>query len=380
VTKGAAATGAGIAVGTAIGYNIANVGPAAEAVSKAYHIGLGAVGVLTTALFVTHLTMQIPGGKLVDRYGARTLMSIGLAVICAGNLVALVSPSFPLGIAGRLIVGLGTGVGFVAGSDYVRALLGSATTQGLYGAAAVGGGGLAIAIVPQTTSMLDWRAPYATALAAAAVVLLGLQVAPRDRASGEGARASSAPIREIVRDHRLYPLALAHTASFGLSVIIGNWAVTLLRDDGYGRRQAGLVAALTLLGGFVTRPLAGRAFHRSPRRAAPLLAVSMVAGSAGTVLLLLPLPIAVRTAGAAVLGLAAGIPFAAAFSGAQAIRPDEPGAAVGFINSCATLVIAVGAPLVGVSFSLAGDGRSGFAVIAALWAMSTVAVLPSRLP
>ncbi|MGZ4335837.1 MAG: MFS transporter, partial [Gaiellaceae bacterium] len=157
----------GIAAGTAIGYNIANVGPAAEALSEAYDIRLGTVGFLTTALFMTHLVMQIPGGKLVDRYGARTLVSIGLAVICVGNIVALVSASFPLGIIGRLIAGLGTGVGFVAGSDYVRALVGSATAQGLYGAAGVGGGGLAIAIVPLGMSAFDWRAPYATALAAA---------------------------------------------------------------------------------------------------------------------------------------------------------------------------------------------------------------------
>ena len=80
------------------------------------------------------------------------------------------------------------------------------------------------------------------------------------------------------------------------------------------------------------------------------------------------------------LGLAAGIPFAAAFSGAQVIRPDAPGAAIGFINSCATLLVAAGAPLVGLTFSLPGHGRIGFAAIAGLWALATLAVLPSRLP
>jgi len=85
-------------------------------------------------------------------------------------------------------------------------------------------------------------------------------------------------------------------------------------------------------------------------------------------------------AGAAVLGLAAGIPFAAAFSGAQVIRRDGPGAAIGFVNSCATLVIAVGAPLVGITFSFAGHGRLGFAAVAVLWAAAALAVLPSRIP
>ena len=375
-----AATAAGVAIGTAVGYNIANVGPAAEVVSEAYGVRLGTVGFLTTALFVTHLVMQIPGGRLVDRHGARTLASIGLVVIALGNVVGLVAASFPLAFVARLIAGLGTGVGFVAGSDYVRATVGSATAQGLYGAAGVGGGGLAIAVVPLTTSALDWRAPYATALVAACIVLVGLPLAQRDRRKGEAVRSAGAPVAEIVRDQRLYPLALAHTASFGFSVIVGNWAVSLLEHDGYGRRLAGAVAALTLLAGFVTRPLGGRAFQRGRERAAPLLAASMVAGAAGTLLLLLDAPLALRVAGAAVLGLAAGIPFAAAFAGAQTIRRDGPGAAIGFINACATLVIALGTPLVGVTFSLPGHGRTGFVAVAVLWALAALAVRPSKLP
>jgi MFS family permease len=235
-----------------------------------------------------------------------------------------------------------------------------------------------LAVVPLTTSALDWRAPYATALAASCVVLVSLPLAPRDRRS-VATRHTQARIGQIVRDRRLYPLAVAHTSSFALSVIVGNWTVSLL-EHGYGKRLAGVVAALTLLTGFVTRPLGGRAFQRWGRRAAPLLAASMVAGAGGTVLLLLDLPLPVRCVGAAVLGLAAGIPFAAAFSGAQTLRPDAPGAAIGFVNSCATLVIIVGTVLVGAAFSLPGHGRIGFAVVAAVWALSALPVRPARLP
>jgi len=373
-------TAAGLAIGLAVGYNIANVGPAAQVVSQAYGVRLGFVGLLTTALFVTHLIMQIPGGRLVDRRGARSLAGVALAVIAAGNVVALIAPSFPLGIAARLVVGVGTGIGFVAGSDYVRATVGSTTAQGIYGAAGVGGGGVALVVVPLTTSIFGWRAPYATALIAAVLVLASLPLASRDRRTKRAASSGAARVADIVRDRRLHPLAVAHSASFGFSVIVGNWTVSLLEHDGYGRRLGGLVASLTLLGGFVTRPLGGLAFQRGWRRAALLLSVSMVAGAAGTVLLLLDLPLALRVLGAATLGLAAGVPFAAAFAGAQAIRPDAPGAAIGFINSCATLVIAVGAPLVGITFSFAGHGRLGFAAVAVLWAVAALAVLPSRIP
>jgi MFS family permease len=94
-------------------------GPAAEVVSRAYGVHLGTVGFLTTA-FVTHLAMQIPGGKLVDQRGARNLGMVALAVILLGNILALLVDSFALGLVGRHIAGIGTGVGFIAGTSARR--------------------------------------------------------------------------------------------------------------------------------------------------------------------------------------------------------------------------------------------------------------------
>ncbi|HSC50732.1 MAG TPA: MFS transporter [Gaiellaceae bacterium] len=372
-----APTAAGVALGAAAGFNIANVGPAADDLAQAYGVGLAAIGFLTTALFVTHLAMQIPGGRLVDRRGAWILGVWALAAVVAGNVIALLVPSFALGLLGRFVAGFGTGVGFVAGSDYVRATVGTASAQGLYGASGVGGGGLALAVVPLAVPGLGWRAPYVTALVFALAVLAALPLAPRDHRHGTLARGR---IADVVHDRRLYPLAVAHSASFGLSVVAGNWAVSLLRDDGYSRGVAGAVAALTLLSGLVTRPLGGRLVERAPRRAGALLGASMLAAAAGTVLLLLSLPLGVRVVGAALLGLAAGIPFAAAFAGAQLFRPDDPGAAVGFVNSCATFVILVGTPLVGLTFALPGEGRAGFAAIAVAFVLAYLPVRRAALP
>ena len=321
--------------------------------------------------------MQIPGGRLVDRRGAWILGMWALAAVVVGNVIALLVPSFAVGIVGRLVAGFGTGVGFVAGSDYVRATVGTASAQGLYGASGVGGGGLALAVVPLAVPSLGWRAPYLTALVFAVAVLAALPLAPRDHRRGALERGR---IADVVHDGRLYPLAVAHSASFGLSVVAGNWAVSLLRDAGYSRGVAGAVAALTLLSGLVTRPLGGRLVERAPGRAGLLLGGSMLAAAAGTVLLLLNLPLGVRVVGAALLGVAAGFPFAAAFTGAQLFRPADPGAAVGFVNSCATFVILVGTPLVGLTFALPGDGRAGFAAIAVAFALAYFPVRRAVLP
>ena len=73
-------------------------------------------------------------------------------------------------------------------------------------------------------------------------------------------------------------------------------------------------------------------------------------------------------------GLAAGLPFAPAIGTAQRLRPDAPAAAVGVVNGFANLAILVTTPLIGLTFSLPGDGRIGFAVLAALWASGLAAL------
>ena len=109
------------------------------------------------------------------------------------------------------------------------------------------------------------------------------------------------------------------------------------------------------------------------RTAARWVAGSLVAGGAAAVALATPLPLAGFVAASAVVGLAAGIPFAMAFSGAAAARPDAPGAAVGFVNALASFVIVVGTPLVGLTFSLPGDGRIGFVAMGILAALASLA-------
>ena len=101
-----------------------------------------------------------------------------------------------------------------------------------------------------------------------------------------------------------------------------------------------------------------------------------MAGAAGTLALLSAEPVWLAVAGALLVGLGAGVPFSPAFTGAAVSRPDAPAAAVGLVNTAANLVVLVGTPLVGLSFSLPGDGRLGFAAVALLW-LAALAVLPS---
>ena len=86
-------------------------------------------------------------------------------------------------------------------------------------------------------------------------------------------------------------------------------------------------------------------------------------------------PLPVLALAALTVGLAAGVPFAAVFRGAQGLRPDAPGTAVGLVNAGPNLFVLIATPLVGLTFSLPGDGRLGFVALAAM-GVAGLALLP----
>jgi MFS family permease len=360
------AAAGGLVLALSAGWSLASIGAVADTISDAYGVSLAVVGLVATALLVTHAAVQIPAGRLCDRYGARLVGLGGLVVVAGASALALTWRDVWLALAMRFVAGIGTGLSFVAGSDYVRSAIGTPLAQGFYGAASMASGGLALVLVPQWGT---WQAPFATAAILAAAGVLVLAAAPRERA-----RPPLATSLPNFGDRRLLRLAAMHSASFGLSVVVANWVVSLLeRHDGASTEVAGVAAGLTLLLGIVTRPAGGRAYGR-----AGLLRASFLAGGAGTAALALASNIGFAIAAAAVVGLAAGLPFASAFTDAARLRPDAPGAAIGLVNMAAAVTILVCTPLVGLSFSLPGDGRLGFAVVAALWALTSLTVPKTR--
>jgi MFS family permease len=295
---------------------------------------------------------------------------VAIAAAVAGNALLLVDAGFELALLGRAVVGIGSGAAFVAGLDLVRAGGGGAALQGLYGGSTMAGGGLALMVVPTLTDATSWRAPYWSG-----AILALLAAIPTLAASGLS-RVGHAG-EWVLRDRRLLPIGALQAATFGLAVVAGNWAVTLLERQGASATAAGLAGGLILFVGITTRPAGGLLAGRvRPRR---LVAVSLVGTAAGSLLLAVGGPLALSAVGAFVLGLMAGLPFAVIFAAAQRARPDAPAAAIALVNACAVLTILVGTPLAGLAFDLPGDGRVAFAVIAGLSASGLLALRSARL-
>jgi MFS family permease len=363
------AAAGGLAPALSAGWNVANTGAVAGGLAHAYGVSLAVVGLFTTALFVTHALLQVPAGRLCDRFGARVVGTTGLAITAVASALALTWREAGFAIGMRAIAGVGTGLSFVSGSDYVRSTIGSAVAQGAYGAGSMASGGIAIAVVPQWGS---WQAPFATAAVVAGVGAVLLAIAPYQGGGGAGyVHKDRRPrLRLRLSDPRLMRLAAMHSASFGLSVVLGNWVVTLLeRAGGDSKTVAGAAGSLILLLGVITRPLGGHLYGRTT-----LLRASFIAGGAATALLAVATPLPLVFVAAGLIGLAAGVPFAPSFTGAARLHPESPAEAVGLVNMTAAVTILVATPLVGLTFSLPGQGRIGFGVVAALWAATAVTV------
>ena len=361
---------AGLAVGGCLTWNVSNVGAAADPLADHYGVSVAAVGLLTTALFVTHLAVQLPAGRGADRFGAQRVALLAIAAGVIGNAVLLVDTSFELALVGRAVVGLGSGAAFVSGLDLVRAGGGGAALQGLYGGATMAGGGLALMVVPPLTDATSWRAPY---WSAAILALLALPPTLTARGLPRVGHAGA----WVLRDRQLLPIGILQAATFGLAVVAGNWVVPLLERQGASSTAAGLAGGLILFVGIVTRPAGGILAGRISGRV--LVAAALVGTSAGALLLALGASFAVSTVGAFVLGLMAGLPFAVIFAAAQELRPDAPGAAIALVNACAVLTILVGTPLAGLAFELPSDGRAAFAVIAVLAAAALIPLRTTRI-
>jgi MFS family permease len=76
----------GCIVAFAYSANYTNHAPLALPLMREFGFNQALAGFLTTGIFATHAAMQIPGGHLVDRLGARRVLFCALAWVTLGNL------------------------------------------------------------------------------------------------------------------------------------------------------------------------------------------------------------------------------------------------------------------------------------------------------
>jgi MFS family permease len=367
---------AGCAVSISGGWNMTNVGAVADDLADAYSTSLLMIGAFTAVLFVAHAASQIPAGHLIDRVGPRSpaLAAVGLSVAAA--LVAMIAPAAEVALPARFAAGAATGLSFVSGTSFVGRFGGTTFDQGVFGAVGLGTSGIAIAVTPPLYDVAGWRAPFLGG------AVLGLCMLPFVLAGPRLARADRlkrAPgVQRVPRDPLLLRFGLMHATGLGLAVVVANWVVPLLSGEELAPLwAAGVIGSLVLTMGAIGRPLGGWLARRAPERTQLLLAAAMVVAGAATAALALGPPVPVLILTATVIGVAGGIPFGPALYGAGQAFPEFAGAAAGVVNTLSGVVIAIATPIVGLTFTLPGDGRIGFLLVGVAWMAVALRVPPS---
>lgn len=355
---------------------------------------------------VTQLTvyaaMQIPAGRLLDRFGVRAMIVTGSLVMACGQLVLALAADVPAALTARVLIGGGDAAIFISVCRLVaewfppRRVPVLVQTTGLIGQA----GQIASAIpVAWLLHRQGWTTTFGTlaALGLFAASLSAWKI--RDRApaaTGAEAVAHDAfwpAVRESVRPAATRLGFWSHFVSpFSANVIALLWGVPFFVTAQHRTKaEASLLLTLLTLTAMTAGPVIGHLTSRHPLRRSWVVLTSSGATLAAWVLLLVhdtPRPMWQLAAFVVVIGVGGPVSLV----GMDFARSSAPmrllGTATGFVNSggfisTITGVLAVGLVLQAVSpagattYSLDAY-RLAFSVLLVPWVVGVVGVLRNR--
>jgi MFS family permease len=330
--------------------------------------------------------MQIPVGLLVDRFGSRSVMLVGTALMAVAQAGFALAESYPVALVARVFVGVGDAMTFICvlrlvsrwfparRVPFVTQVTGTLGQLGAVGAAA-----------PMTWALHHWgwtpaylgAATLGVALAAA--LLLVVDDSP-DARHLRGPRLSSAAVRESLAASWSHPgtrlgFWMHFTTQFSATALSLLWGFPfLVRGEGRSAETAGLLLTLMVVAVMVGGPVLGWLIGRHPwHRSTIVLTIVASIAAVWAAVLLWP--------GAAPLGLlvalvlVTGVGGPASMIGFDLGRTSNPAerlaSASGIINQAgfaASLVLVISIGLI-LDWRTPGDSTA-YTPSAFRWAMS----------
>ncbi len=293
-----------LAVGYAIVY-FHRVAPAVVAPELVRSFGIkgAALGFLASAYFYPYAVMQLPSGLLSDSLGPRKTVTLFTVLAGAGAVVFGISPTFSVAIIGRIMVGFGVSVLFVATFKILAnwfEVEKFAIVAGML--VAIGGLGWLSAATPLALLTLwqGWRVAFiAIGLASLILSVLtylivrdspyqprALRIPKReDSTSSSSGNEKLSPfegLKMVLSEKYFWPLAVWFFCTGGILFGFGGlWAGPyLLEVYGLSRAHAGnilmMIAVGMIVGGPILSYLSQKVFRA--RKPALLLSSSIVTG------------------------------------------------------------------------------------------------------
>ncbi len=328
-----------------------------------FAIGAGLLGYLSGLYFYPYVALQVPLGALLDRLGARRLLTIALGIAALGSLLFGHAGSVEQAYVGRLMVGIGSAVGFLGSLALAAkwfpphrfALLAGLTmlvgmTSGV-GAQAP----LALAI-----EWAGWRnTMYAGGLFAAVLavtILLFVRDTPGNDADGKNEAVQSwgdvwRGCKHVVRRREVWLIAIVAMAMSGPMLAFGGlWGVPyLMAQYDLARPDAAFYVSMLLVGWAAGAPLGGWMSDFFRRRKAPILIAAILEVILMALVALSPaLPLWACVAAMLGIGFCGGW-MAISFALAREVsNPSTHGTVSGIVNAMTVASGAVLQPVIGL--------------------------------
>ena len=383
-------------------FHRSSLGVAGLLATERFEITGSELALFTVLQLVVYASMQIPVGVLLDRFGSRTMLLSGLALLTAGQLVFAFATAFPVAVAARALIGLGDALIFISVLRLVALwflvrqapLVTQLTGQ-------TGQLGAIVAAAPLTLALqtLGWTRTFALAASVGLVLMVAVALVVRDspyrsdRAELVKMRALVGQLRGLWGNPGTRLGMWSHfTTQFSITVFSLLWGFPfLVRGQGLTPAAASGLLTLAVAWFLVSGPvLAWVIAHVPYRRSQMVLAVVGVMAVAWAVVLLWSGPAPMWLLVVLVCVMATGGPASmVGFDLARTFTPaTSMGRASGVVNiggfiASLTTMAAIGVVLDlrqpgGMEAYTLGDFKVAMAVQYAVWALGSVQVLRYR--
>lgn len=336
-----------------------------------FAVGGALLGYMSALYFYPYVLLQIPLGALLDRFGARVLLSVALMIAASGSILLGLADTLFMAYLGRILIGTGSAVGFIGSLALASKwfpphrfafLAGLAMLFGMLGGM-VGQAPLALFI-----ESFGWRIGMIAAGFFAVVLALAVFAFVRNspelsihkqKKSTTAWRDVWQGLKKAASSGEVWRIAFVAAAMSGPMLTIGGlWGTPyLMTTFDLARPQAAFYVSLMLLGWAIGAPLSGWLSDRIKRRKIFLIGPSLGISACLSLIILAPqLSLALTVAALFMTGLFGGS-MTSSFALVREVSSREiTGSVTGIVNGMTVASGAILQPLVGLILDQVWDG------------------------
>ncbi|MBB1245564.1 MFS transporter [Streptomyces durbertensis] len=372
-----------------------SLGVAGLEAADRFAVNASALSTFSILQLLVYAGMQIPVGLLVDRWGAKRTLTLGVALFTVGQFGFALADSYPAALACRALLGCGDAMTFISvlrlGAQWFPARRGPLIAQ-IAALIGMAGNLVTTLVLARVLAAFGWTPTFAGSAAGGLVVLLLVLTVLRDRPAGHPPPATAhlgpgyvrRQIGEAWREPGTRLGMWAHfTTQFPAMVFLLLWGLPfLVRDQGRTMAEAGGLLTLIVLSNMVVGLVYGQLVARRQEARTPIV-LGTVGATAAVWAAVLAWPGTAPTWLLVTTCLVLGACGPASMVGFDYSRPANPperqGTASGIVNMggfTASMTALLG---VGLLLDATGDDfRVAFSVVFLLQALGVSQILRLR--